>query len=101
MEDDESARSAGAPTRGRRRLLTAVYYVNHGWDTSTSGGALRLWADATAGGPDGAPPYRDVEPVADRLLLFWSNRSHEVQPVHAAHASRPRCAFTQWFSLVV
>ena len=40
----------------------------------------------------------DVEPAADRLVLFWSNQSHEVLPV--AGGGGPRCAFTQWFSAV-
>ena len=48
---------------------------------------------------------KDVEPRADRLVLFDSRLEHEVLPLHpkrragSQRASYPRrCAFTQWFS---
>ena len=57
-----------------RRVLTAIYYVNTGW-LPAHGGKLRLHL------PGGAT--HDVEPRADRLLLFDSRLEHEVLPMAA------------------
>jgi SM-20-related protein len=70
------------PGRSNRRV-TALYYLNSAWRPE-DGGLLRCHLD---GGP------LDVEPVADRLVCFLSERvEHEVLPVFA-----PRLAVTAWF----
>lgn len=45
------------------RLVTAILYLNHNWSAS-DGGQLRLYPFPYA--------HIDVEPVADRLVLFSS-----------------------------
>lgn len=73
----------GGPNANRR--LTAIYYVNEAW-TPAHGGVLRLYPE-----PDGPPV--DVEPRADRLVVFLSAEvEHEVLPVFA-----PRWAVTAWY----
>jgi SM-20-related protein len=87
------ARYPGGGTRYRRhrdafpgrssRRVTALYYLNSTWQPA-HGGLLRCHLD---GGPF------DVEPVADRLVCFLSERvEHEVLPAFA-----PRLAVTAWF----
>lgn len=52
------------------RVVSAVFYLNHGWQES-DGGALRLHLG------DGA--HRDIYPQAGNLVLFLSDRfEHEV-----------------------
>src|SRR5690606_10962536 len=66
------------------RVVTAIYYLNEGWEPA-HGGALRLFLE------DGT--MRDVAPRLDRLLVFRSARvEHEVLPVWAE-----RLAITAWF----
>lgn len=90
-----------------RRVLTAIYYPNVDW-APADGGHLRLHGYAGIAAHTGWPV--DIEPRADRLLLFDSSMDHEVLPVTATHHSRkppkkggrrteapPRCAVTQWF----
>jgi SM-20-related protein len=70
------------PGRSNRRV-TALYYLNPDWQPA-HGGLLRCHLD---GGP------LEVEPVADRLVCFLSERvEHEVLPAFA-----PRLAVTAWF----
>ncbi|XP_072030706.1 LOW QUALITY PROTEIN: egl nine homolog 1-like [Amphiura filiformis] len=68
------------------RVLTFLYYLNEGWDSETHGGNLRMLP------PDG--DYIDIEPILNRLLIFWSDRRnpHEVQP-----AWDSRYAITMWY----
>jgi SM-20-related protein len=69
------------PGRDNRRV-TAIAYLNDGWQPA-HGGQLRLHVE---------PPL-DVEPVLDRLVVFLSERiEHEVLPAHA-----PRWAMTAWY----
>jgi SM-20-related protein len=64
------------------RRLTAIVYLNHGWRPE-HGGQLRLYT----------PNPVDVEPVADRLVVFLSERlEHEVLQTGA-----DRYAATAWF----
>ncbi|XP_070576608.1 egl nine homolog 1-like [Ptychodera flava] len=70
------------------RCVTCIYYLNKDWDVKKTGGVLRIFPN---GGKDG---YIDVEPIMNRLLLFWSDRRnpHEVQPAFAK-----RYAITVWY----
>ncbi|KAM9366030.1 egl nine homolog 1 isoform 2-T2 [Pholidichthys leucotaenia] len=55
--------------------------------TKEHGGLLRIF-------PEGMAQCADIEPIFDRLLLFWSDRRnpHEVQPAFAT-----RYAITVWY----
>ena len=66
------------------RRLTAIVYLNDGWQPA-HGGALRLFTD-------GAEPI--IEPQLDRLVVFLSERlEHEVLESH-----HDRWALTAWYS---
>eukprot|EP00759_Apiculatamorpha_spiralis_P022183 PhF_6_TR26517/c0_g1_i1/m.38343/K09592/EGLN, HPH; hypoxia-inducible factor prolyl hydroxylase len=69
------------------RVLTCVYYLNENW-TPEHGGTLRLY-------PMSSKEEYDVEPLCDRLVLFYSDERnpHEVLP-----ATSHRYAATLWFS---
>lgn len=71
----------------RTRLLTALMYINDEW-VAGDGGELAIF-DAD----DHNTQRAVVEPLMNRLLLFWSDRRtpHEVRP-----ASKPRYAVTLW-----
>ena len=69
----------------RARRLTCILYVNApGW-TDADGGALRVHVRGGA---------RDVAPLCNRLVLFWSDARvpHEVLPTHAM-----RYAVSVWY----
>ena len=70
------------------RRLTAIYYLNAGW-VERDGGALRLYA-----GPRDQGGGHVVEPLADRLVVFFSDQRvpHEVTPTRS-----PRYAVTTWY----
>ena len=81
---------------GPVRRLTAIVYLNDGWQAEW-GGQLRLYerggaAAAAASGGEGEASV-DVLPVWGRLLLFASEEvEHEVLP-----ATHRRIALTTWF----
>eukprot|EP00290_Baffinella_frigidus_P021619 CAMPEP_0180253438 /NCGR_PEP_ID=MMETSP0987-20121128/39605_1 /TAXON_ID=697907 /ORGANISM="non described non described, Strain CCMP2293" /LENGTH=372 /DNA_ID=CAMNT_0022222315 /DNA_START=1 /DNA_END=1118 /DNA_ORIENTATION=- len=62
-------------SNGRR--LTAIYYLNKGWEPS-HGGCLRVYPSDSEGNEIGG--HVDIEPRHDRLLLFFSDKRvpHEV-----------------------
>lgn len=72
---------------GANRRLTVLYYLNTEWQNS-HGGQLRIW------GIDGkSDNYKDIEPIADRLLIFQSRTiEHEVLP-----SQKKRFSITMWF----
>ncbi|XP_075049506.1 prolyl hydroxylase EGLN3 [Mixophyes fleayi] len=72
---------------GDGRCITCIYYLNKNWDAKVHGGILRIF-------PENGSRVADVEPLFDRLLLFWSDRRnpHEVQPSYAT-----RYALTVWY----
>lgn len=77
-------RHADAFRGGGTRRLTAIYYANPDW-VAGDGGELRCW-------PPSGPCT--VEPVADRAVVFASDRlEHEVAPIHRG----PRVAVTAWY----
>lgn len=69
------------------RCLTCIYYLNKDWSATEDGGALRIF-------PQGKPYVADIEPLFDRLLMFWSDRRnpHEVLPSYSN-----RFAITVWY----
>ena len=93
---DEDVAASPAGTSGVvARRYTAIYYPNDPslpWeDHESSGGALRLW-------PKGSYEAISIPPVADRLVVFESHLTHEVQRVRLSGGRR--CAFTAWYSAV-
>ena len=80
-----------ANRNGRR--LTLIYYIGIGNMASESykrsfGGQLRIHHEKSS-------TFVDVEPIGDRLVLFYSDSRcpHEVMPVHC----HDRYAITLWF----
>lgn len=69
------------------RCITTIYYCNEDWDMNKDGGTLRLY-------PETSTNPMDIDPKADRLVFFWSDRRnpHEVMPVY-----RHRFAITIWY----
>lgn len=67
-----------------RRMVSAVFYLNEGWQPE-DGGQLRMFLQ------DGVE--HDVQPVAGSLVVFLSGEvPHEVLP-----AGRERLSLTGWF----
>lgn len=58
------------------RCITSIYYCNENWKLAEHGGTLRLY-------PETSLVPMDIDPQADRLVFFWSDRRnpHEVLPV--------------------
>ncbi|RMH35853.1 MAG: 2OG-Fe(II) oxygenase [Gammaproteobacteria bacterium] len=73
----------------RGRVLTTVYYLNPGWRPE-DGGELYLYDAMSA-----SEPCEVVVPVADRLVVFLSERfPHEVRP-----AGKTRYSIAGWFRI--
>nr|BAE30912.1 unnamed protein product [Mus musculus] len=72
---------------GDGRCITCIYYLNQNWDVKVHGGLLQIF-------PEGRPVVANIEPLFDRLLIFWSDRRnpHEVKPAYAT-----RYAITVWY----
>ncbi|CAB1348620.1 unnamed protein product [Coregonus sp. 'balchen'] len=60
------------------RCITCIYYLNKNWDVKVQGGLLQIY-------PEGKSVVANIEPLFDRLLIFWSDRRnpHEVKPAYA------------------
>lgn len=69
------------------RCITCIYYLNKNWDVTKHGGMLQIF-------PEGKNIVANIEPLFDRLLIFWSDRRnpHEVKPAFAT-----RYAITVWY----
>ncbi|KAL0972935.1 hypothetical protein UPYG_G00196700 [Umbra pygmaea] len=72
---------------GDGRCITCIYYLNKNWDPEVHGGMLQIY-------PEGKSLVANIEPLFDRLLIFWSDRRnpHEVKPAYAT-----RFAITVWY----
>ncbi|XP_029628271.1 uncharacterized protein LOC115205958 [Salmo trutta] len=72
---------------GDGRCITCIYYLNKNWDVKVQGGLLQIY-------PEGKSVVANIEPLFDRLLIFWSDRRnpHEVKPAYAT-----RYAITVWY----
>ncbi|XP_016355903.1 uncharacterized protein LOC107699221 isoform X1 [Sinocyclocheilus anshuiensis] len=72
---------------GDGRCITCIYYLNKNWDAKVHGGLLQIF-------PEGRNVAANIEPLFDRLLIFWSDRRnpHEVKPAFAT-----RYAITVWY----
>ncbi|XP_061734604.1 uncharacterized protein egln2 [Nerophis ophidion] len=72
---------------GDGRCITCIYYLNKNWDVKMQGGLLQIY-------PEGKNVVANIEPLFDRLLIFWSDRRnpHEVKPAYAT-----RYAITVWY----
>lgn len=69
---------------GDGRCLTVIYYLSQGWGEE-NGGKLRIYREND---------HVDVEPILNRLLMFWSDgrNPHEVLPAYCT-----RYAITIWY----
>ncbi|KAJ7990399.1 hypothetical protein DPEC_G00299900 [Dallia pectoralis] len=72
---------------GDGRCITCIYYLNRNWNAKVHGGVLQIY-------PEGKKVMANIEPLFDRLLIFWSDRRnpHEVKPAFAT-----RYAITVWY----
>ncbi|KAG5269633.1 hypothetical protein AALO_G00204220 [Alosa alosa] len=72
---------------GDGRCITCIYYLNKDWNVKVHGGLLQIF-------PEGRNVMANIEPLFDRLLIFWSDRRnpHEVKPAFAT-----RYAITVWY----
>ncbi|XP_060711903.1 uncharacterized protein egln2 [Hemiscyllium ocellatum] len=72
---------------GDGRCVTCIYYLNRDWDINVHGGLLQIF-------PENRSEVANIEPLFDRLLIFWSDRRnpHEVKPAFAT-----RYAITVWY----
>ncbi|XP_008112042.1 prolyl hydroxylase EGLN2 isoform X1 [Anolis carolinensis] len=72
---------------GDGRCVTCIYYLNRQWDSKVHGGILQIY-------PQGREVVANIEPIFDRLLIFWSDRRnpHEVKPAYVT-----RYAITVWY----
>merc|ERR1719500_2336724 len=70
------------------RCITAIYYLNQGWDPQKDGGTLKIYSACVPG------VIAEVNPIFDRIIFFWSDRRnpHEVMPSY-----RDRNAITVWY----
>ena len=76
---------------GADRRLTVLYYINTEWRKG-DGGELRLYNVGKGEGEEGKRGDIDIEPLADRLLVFQSRVvEHEVLPSH-----KIRFSVTMW-----
>ncbi|XP_036381294.1 prolyl hydroxylase EGLN2-like [Megalops cyprinoides] len=72
---------------GDGRCITCIYYLNKNWDVKVHGGLLQIY-------PEGRAVVANIEPLFNRLLIFWSDRRnpHEVRPAYTT-----RYAITVWY----
>lgn len=69
------------------RIITSLYYLNKGWDSTKDGGLLRIY-------PVGTDKVANIEPAFDRLVFFWSDRRN---PHEVMNAFSDRFAISVWY----
>jgi hypothetical protein len=95
---------------GDRRVLTLIYYMNPSYDAKRQGGCFVPYKITDKAPPKGEPPVmlspdhlmplEPVEPIADRLIAFWTcELPHSVQPFKAQKGKVDgRYAITVWLT---
>ena len=77
-----------------KRYLTYVYYFNR-QPKAFSGGELRVYDDVLRNGKLArGDTFQTIEPLHNRLVLFWAKTMHEVMPVRVASQSFADSRFT-------
>jgi Rps23 Pro-64 3,4-dihydroxylase Tpa1-like proline 4-hydroxylase len=77
-----------------KRLLTYVYYFNRA-PKGFTGGELRIYDDLLRNDKLArADSFHLVEPLHNRLVLFWARVMHEVMPVHMPSGEFADARFT-------
>lgn len=96
--------SASVPTR----TVTAILYLNPGWDPATNGGQLCIYHLADRWRPglkldrESSPGYAAgepamvVAPIGNRLVIFESNIPHEVLPTNTPRYTLSSYPFLSW-----
>jgi len=77
-----------------KRYLTYVYYFNR-QPKAFSGGELRVYDDVLRNGKLArAETFQTIEPLHNRLVLFWARTMHEVMPVRMPSKNFADARFT-------
>ena len=77
-----------------KRYLTYVYYFNR-QPKGFSGGELRVYDDVLRNNKIArAETFQTIEPLHNRLVLFWARTMHEVMPVRVASRAFADARFT-------
>ncbi len=84
-KDQFYAKHKDRHTHQGHRWVTAVYYLNDHWNLQ-DGGELKIYSKSDL------ETSKVIEPISNRLVVFFSDLEHEVQITNA-----PRKSFTTWF----
>ena len=77
-----------------KRYLTYVYYFNR-QPKGFSGGELRVYDDVLRNNKLArAETFQTIQPLHNRLVLFWARTMHEVMPVRVASRAFADARFT-------
>jgi Rps23 Pro-64 3,4-dihydroxylase Tpa1-like proline 4-hydroxylase len=77
-----------------KRYLTYVYYFNR-QPKAFSGGELRVYDDVLRNGKLArGETFQTIEPLHNRLVLFWARAMHEVMPVRMPSGAFGDARFT-------
>ena len=77
-----------------KRYLTYVYYFNR-QPKAFSGGELRVYDDVLRNGKLArSETFQVIEPLHNRLVLFWARTMHEVMPVRMPSGAFGDARFT-------
>ena len=77
-----------------KRHLTYVYYFNRA-PRGFTGGELRVYDDVVRNGKLArAESFQTIDPVHNRIVLFWAKTMHEVMPVRVPSRAFADARFT-------
>eukprot|EP00294_Goniomonas_avonlea_P013832 CAMPEP_0114554444 /NCGR_PEP_ID=MMETSP0114-20121206/8215_1 /TAXON_ID=31324 /ORGANISM="Goniomonas sp, Strain m" /LENGTH=354 /DNA_ID=CAMNT_0001739495 /DNA_START=371 /DNA_END=1435 /DNA_ORIENTATION=- len=83
------------PSDGDSQVMHLVYYLNKDW-VPEHGGQLVLTGVPGEFGPDKGRHHDIIEPVMDRLVVYWSGSTlHQVLPL--ADVAPPRLSVSFWY----